>query len=274
MMDTLCKEKLKSVDPISPAAAYIGGKRRLAKTIVNIIEDIPHSIYAEPFVGMGGIFFRRKLIPPTEIINDRLGDVVNFFRVLQRHYHPFIELSEFQISSREEFQRLRAQDQETLTDLERASRFLYLQRLSFSGKVADRTFGVETDRGARFNRFKLEDLLKLIYRRLAGVTIENLDWSEFIRRYDRPNTLFYLDPPYWGVEDYYGKDLFKREDYQRMAMLLAQLKGKFLLSLNDVPEVRKTFSQFTFKKVNTLYSCNALNNAVPAKELIITNCDF
>lgn len=274
MMDTLCKEKLKSVDPISPAAAYIGGKRRLAKTIIKIIEDIPHSIYAEPFVGMGGIFFRRKLIPPTEIINDRLGDVVNFFRVLQRHYHPFIEFLEFQISSREEFQRLRSQNPETLTDLERASRFLYLQRLSFSGQVANRTFGVETDRGARFNALKLEDLLKLIYRRLAGVTIEHLDWTDFIVRYDRPNTLFYLDPPYWGVEDYYGKDLFKREDYQRMAILLAQLKGKFLLSLNDVPEVRKTFSQFTLKKINTFYSCNASNNAIPAKELIITNCEF
>ncbi len=86
--------------------------------------------------------------------------------------------------------------------------------------------------------------------------------------------ILYRICPYWDVEDYYGKDLFKREDYQRMAMLLAQLKGKFLLSLNDVPEVRKTFSQFTLKKINTFYSCNALNNVVPAKELIITNCDF
>uniref|UniRef100_UPI00115B1F71 DNA adenine methylase n=1 Tax=Bartonella massiliensis TaxID=929795 RepID=UPI00115B1F71 len=263
-----------SVKPISPAAAYIGGKRKLAKTIIKIIEDIPHSIYAEPFVGMGGIFFRRKLIPPTEIINDRLGDVVNFFRVLQRHYHPFIEFLQFQISSREAFERLKTQNPETLTDLERALRFLYLQRLSFSGKVAERTFGVATDHDARFNALKLESVLKLIYRRLAGVTIEHLDWSDFIVRYDRPNTLFYLDPPYFGVEDYYGKDLFKREDYQTMSMLLAQLKGKFLLSLNDVPEIRKTFSQFTLKEVRTTYSCNLSNNAIPAKELIITNCDL
>ncbi|WP_273719109.1 MULTISPECIES: DNA adenine methylase [Bartonella] len=273
-MDILHKEKLKSVEPISPAAAYIGGKRRLAKTIVKIIEDIPHSIYAEPFVGMGGIFFRRKLIPSTEIINDFSGDVVNFFRVLQRHYHPFIELLAFQISSRETFERLQTQNPETLTDLERALRFLYLQRLSFSGKVAERTFRVETDRSARFNPFKLEGILKLIYRRLARVIIEHLDWSDFIVRYDRPNTLFYLDPPYFGVEDYYGKDLFKREDYQTMSMLLAQLKGKFLLSLNDVPEIRKTFSQFHIKEVRTIYSCNLSNNAIPAKELIITNCDI
>ncbi len=90
-------------------------------------------------------------------------------------------------------------------------------------------------------------------------------------RYDRPNILFYLDPPYWGVEDYYGKDLFKREDYQVMTKILSQLKGKFLLSLNDVPEIRKTFSQFNIKEVTTLYSFGGSNLA---KELIITNCDF
>ncbi len=185
-----------------------------------------------------------------------------------------MDLLEFQISSREAFQRFTLQDPKTLTDLERALRFLYLQRLSFGGQVAKRTFGVDPHRGARFNSFKLEGFLKLIYRRLSGVTIEHLDWFDFIRRYDRPTTLFYLDPPYWGVENCYGKDLFKREDYQTMSTLFAQLKGKFVLSLNDVPEVRKTFSQFTFKKVNTFYSCNASNNAIPAKELIISNCDF
>lgn len=78
----------------------------------------------------------------------------------------------------------------------------------------------------------------------------------------------------FGVEDYYGKDLFKREDYQTMSMLLSQLKGKFLLSLNDLPEVRKTFSQFRIKEVKTVYSCNSLNNTIAGKELIISNCDF
>ncbi|WP_175868802.1 DNA adenine methylase [Bartonella gabonensis] len=273
-MDILHKEKLKSVEPISPAAAYIGGKIKLAKTIIKIIEGIPHRTYAELFVAMGGIFFRRKLIPLYEVINDRSGDVVNFFRVLQRHYHPFMDLLQFQISSRELFQRFTSQDPSTLTDLERALRFLYLQRLSFAGQVAKRTFGVDLNRGVRFNSLKLEGLLKLIYCRLADITIEHLDWSDFIVRYDRSNTLFYLDPPYFGVEDYYGKDLFQREDYQTMSMLLAQLKGKFLLSLNDVPEVRKTFNQFTLKEVRTTYSCNLSNNAIPAKELIISNCDI
>ncbi|MET3589957.1 hypothetical protein ABID23_001049, partial [Bartonella silvatica] len=84
---------------------------------------------------------------------------------------------------------------------------------------------------------------------------------------------FYFDPPYWDMEDYYGKDLFKREDYQTMSTLLAQLKRKFLLSLNDVPEIRKIFSQFKIKEVNTSYTCSS-NNPTPAQEVIISNCDF
>ncbi|EJF79388.1 hypothetical protein MCO_00954 [Bartonella sp. DB5-6] len=124
-----------------------------------------------------------------------------------------------------------------------------------------------------FDSFKLKALLKLIYRRLAGVTIEYLDWFDFIKRYDRTNTLFYLDPPYFGVEDYCGKDLFKREDYQTMSTLLVQLKGQFLLFLNDVPEIRKTFSQFNIKEVNISYTCGSKNQP-PAQKLIISNCDF
>ncbi len=124
-----------------------------------------------------------------------------------------------------------------------------------------------------FDSFKPEALLKLIYRRLAGVIIEYLDWFDFIKRYDWPNTLFYLDPPYFGVEDYCGKDLFKRKDYQTMSKLLAQLKGKFLVSLNDVSGMRKTFSQFKIKEVSISYTCGSKNQTLVQK-LIISNCDF
>jgi len=198
-----------TVDHISPAAPYIGGKRLLRSRLVPMIEAIPHSLYAEPFVGMGGVFFRRRQIPNAEVINDRSGDVVNLFRILQRHCPQFIETLKFQITSRREFERLRKIDPSTLTDLERAARFLYLQRTGFSGKVEGRSFGIDRERGSRFNLLKLAPLLEDIHERLAGVIVENLDWLAFIDKYDRPNTLFYLDPPYWGVEDYYGKGLFR-----------------------------------------------------------------
>jgi DNA adenine methylase len=86
------------------------------------------------------------------VINDWSDDVATFFRILQRHYVPFMDMLRWQITSRAGFDRLRRQDPSTLTDLERAARFLYLQRLAFGGKVAGRNFGVDTTMGARFGR--------------------------------------------------------------------------------------------------------------------------
>ena len=84
--------------------------------------------------------------------------------------------------------------------------------------------------------------------------IERLGWAECIIRYDRPHTLFYIDPPYWGYEDDYGREMFAREDFETLRDLLANLKGTFLLSLNNVPEVRELFAGFTIEEVSTRYS--------------------
>ena len=100
-------------------------------------------------------------------------------------------------------------------------------------------------------------LIGAAHERLQGVHIECLDWTVFIARYDRPRTLFYLDPPYLGHETDYGKGMFSVEDFARMAELLRGIKGRFILSLNDTPEVRATFEGFMIKAVETRYSINA-----------------
>jgi DNA adenine methylase len=243
-----------SVRPVSPPAAYLGGKRQLAERISSIIEQIPHTLYAEPFVGMGGVFFRRKLIPKCEVINDRSSDVATLFRILQRHYSFFMDLMKFQITSRREFERLAATDPSTLTDLERAARFLYLQRLSFGGKVVGRSFGVDTTGPARFNISRLGMILEEVHERLSGVVIENLNWQDFINRYDRPGTLFYLDPPYYGNEGDYGKDAFSRDQFTEMATRLKTIKGRFMISLNDCEGVREIFKDFQFVTVGLTYT--------------------
>lgn len=258
---------LTNVDAVKPIAPYIGGKRQLSRRICEMIADTPHSVYSEAFVGMGGVFFRRNVRTKAEVINDRNGEVVNLFRILQRHYPQFMDTLKFQITSRREFERLKACDPATLTDLERAARFLYLQRLAFGGKVAGQHFGVSTDRPARFNINQLASALEDVHERLSGVVLENLDWLEFINRYDRAETLFYLDPPYWGSEDDYGKTLFDRDQFALMAERLAQLKGRFILSINDVPQIRELFSEFMFCKVNLTYSVSG--KGTEAKELII-----
>ncbi len=258
------------VKPVNPVAPYVGGKRLLAKTIIEHISGIPHVCYAEPFVGMGGVFLRRPERARSEIINDYNREVSNFFRILQRHYVPFLEMMRYQLTTRAEFERLTRTDPVTLTDLERAARFLYLQRTAFGGKPSGQNFGVQKAQPSRFDTTKLVPMLEAAHERLAGVTIECLPYQDFIPRYDTGDTLFYLDPPYWGCEDYYGKGLFSRDDYASLSDLLAGIKGRFILSLNDVPPVHEIFAGFTIEPVNTRYSLRGVGDHKEAGEVLIT----
>lgn len=257
-----------AVEPVRPIAPYVGGKRALAKRLVETIDAIDQQIYAEPFVGMGGIFFRRRRRPRKEVINDISADVVNLFRLLQRHYQQLLDVLKWQICSRAEFERLMAVDPGTLTDLERAARFLYLQRTAFGGRVAARHYGVSYTAGARFDLTKLVPMLEDVHERLCGVDIERLPYAALIARYDTPGTLFYLDPPYHGCEGDYGAGVFSAADFEHLRGLLAGIQGRFLMSINDTPEIRGIFAGFTIEEVGVNYRLSG--KVTPARELIIS----
>jgi DNA adenine methylase len=261
-------QTLVAISPMKPLAAYIGGKRNLSGRLVRMIGATEHSAYVEPFMGMGGVFFRRDRRPPLEVINDISSDVTNLFRILQRHYQQFLEVLKWQITSRAEFERLVQIDPDTLTDLERAARFIYLQRLAFGGKVAGRNFGVSTTGGARFDLTKLVPALEDVHERLSGVVIERLSYDKLITRYDRPGSLFYLDPPYWGCTNDYGLNVFLEADYERLSSLLRGIAGRFILSINETPEVRAIFSGFAIEEVAVNYRLSGKVKA--ARELIIS----
>jgi DNA adenine methylase len=263
---------LEAVRPVKPVAPYIGGKRNLADQLADMISEVDHDTYAEPFIGMGGVFFRRKRRPRCEVINDISRDVVNLFRILNRHYPQFMDALKFQITSRADFERLLATEPANLTDLERAARFLYLQRTAFGGKVTGRSFGVSPGTSARFDVNRLGVLLEEVHDRLSGVVIECLHWSELIERWDRRSALFYLDPPYWDCETDYGAGVFSKADFEHLACRLATIKGRFILSINDAPEIRRIFAGFHMSEVETTYSI-AEQGAHSVRELVFTNID-
>ena len=261
-------ETLTPVAPVRTLAGYIGGKRALSSRLVPMIAATPHDCYVEPFVGMGGIFFRRDRRPKAEVINDISADVTTLFRLLQRHYQQLLDVLKWQVTSRTDFERLLKVDPDTLTDLERAARFLFIQRLAFGGKVMGRTFGTATTGPARFDLTKLVPMLEEVHERLASVAIERLPFDRLIPRYDRPHTLFYLDPPYWGCTDDYGRNVFSDADFQRLSDLLKAAEGRFILSINDVPQIREIFSWAMIEPVGLNYRVSG--KATQARELIIS----
>lgn len=251
---------------------WLGGKHYLAKQIVSVIDGVPHRCYCETFMGAAHVFFRREPAA-VEVLNDLNSELVTLFRVLQWHLEEFLRYFKWALVSRDEFARLNRQPPDTLTDIQRAARMYYLQKLSFGGRVTNRSFQAKSEGKPQLNLLRIEEELSQVHLRLARVQSENLPWQECIRRYDRPHTLFYVDSPYYGVEDYYGKGLFKRSDFAELADVLANIKGQFLLSLNDRPEVRRLFKGFHIQGVTTRYP---VGNRSPthvdrAQELLISS---
>jgi DNA adenine methylase len=250
---------------------WLGGKSRLAGEIVRVIP--PHRRYAEVFAGAGWVFFA-KHPARHECLNDINGDLIAFYRVLQNHLEEFCRQFKWLLSSRELFNDSRAQmEAGGLTDIQRAARFYYLQRQAFAGKCCGRSFGVSPDQPPLINLLRLETELSEVHLRLCGVVIENLDWREFIRRYDGAGAFMYLDPPYHGTEGDYGAGLFRRADFAEMAGLLSGLEAKWLLSINDVPEIRDVFGAFCMREVTTMYSAGR-ERPQQAGELLIANYDL
>lgn len=232
-----------------PIIPWIGGKRRLAKHLLPLFPE--HQCYVEPFCGAAALFF---LKPPVkaEVLNDINGDLVNLYRVVQHHLDEFVRQFRWALVSREIWMWMNATPGETLTDIQRAARFFYLQKLGFGGKVDGRTFGTGTTTGVRLNLLRLEEDLSAAHLRLSLCTIEHLGWAECVARYDRPHTLFYCDPPYWGTEGY-GVG-FGLDEYDRLAELARAIKGRMVISVNDIPEMRRAFDGLTMDRVDLNYT--------------------
>lgn len=247
-----------------PIVPWVGGKRRLAKTLLSRFPE--HSCYVEVFAGGAALYFQRDQPARVEVLNDINGELVNLYRVVQRHLDEFVRQFRWALTSRQMFAWLKLTNPETLTDIERAARFFYLQHHAFGGKVAGQNFGTATT-GRPVNLLRIEESLSAAHIRLCGTTIEHLDWQACVDRYDRPHTLFYLDPPYWQTEGY-GVP-FEWSEYEALADRLARLRGRAVLSVNDHPDIRRAFGAFRSESVAIDYQVGGGGKAAKRRELIV-----
>lgn len=287
----------------SPLHSYIGGKSRLARKI--IAKMPPHDIYVEPFCGSAAVFFRKPKAG-NEVLNDLNGDVINFFAQLRDNLAAFQRRARYRMHSRMLFNKYRAEPFAGLSDLERAYRYWYLIRTNYGGRMVSsrKSKGDLARRGwlakkrplpgeaGYYNPSfgytrKLPYMRKLPFNpkeaeawweRLQDVTLECDAWHAIIPRYDSEAAFFYLDPPYYDCEGYYGMQLFDCGQYALMAEMLRGIKGKFLLSLNDRPEMREIFAGFHMESISVYYSINdrlcAKGRRSRFAELLISNYEL
>lgn len=251
-----------------PVFAYPGGKRRLAKVLLPLIHSQPHSCYAEHFAGGASMFFMRQPAS-VEVLNDVNGEVINLYRVIKNHLDEFAKQFRYATASRELFGWAKDTPPHVLTDIQRAARYLYIQKLSFGGKVTGQTFGISPSSPPRFNILRLEEDLSQAHLRLSRVWIEHLGWYECLQKWDRDYTLHFLDPPYWETEGY-GVP-FEIEQYHKIAEAMRSMKGRAILTINDHPEMRRIFHGFKVETVKIDYTIGGGGKGKDRQELIYKN---
>lgn len=254
---------------MNPIIPWIGGKRRLARQLLPLFPV--HTCYVEPFAGAAALLFAKEPAK-VEVLNDINGDLVSLYRVVKHHLDEFVRQFRWALTSREMFKWTQATPPETLTDIQRAARFFYLQHHAFGAKVDGQNYGTATTSRVGINLLRIEEQLSEAHLRLSQVNIEHLGWAECISRYDRAHTLFYLDPPYWQTEGY-GVP-FELGEYERLAALMVTLRGRALLSVNDHPEMRRVFGQdgLRLRTVELSYTVGAAGAARRrVSELVVSN---
>lgn len=178
--------------------SWIGGKKLLRKKILeNFPERKMFKRYVEVFGGAGWVLFASNKHAEMEVYNDINGNLVNLFRCTKYHPEALQKELEFTLMSRECFFDAKEQAEiRGLTDIQRAARFYILIKESFGSDT--QSFGVRPR-----NIANTIEYISKVSERLNMVLIENQDFRHILKTYDRDETLFYLDPPYYEAEKYY-----------------------------------------------------------------------
>lgn len=256
---------------INSPIPWVGGKKLLREAIVERFPaDYEQRTYVEVFGGGAWVLFYKRP-SRAEIYNDFNSNLVNLYRCIREHRGELIDLLTPVLNSREEFERIREllKKPEAISDVQRAA--YYYQSIKYSYGA-----GVDSYGGRPCSMWASFPLLEQASARLQSVVIENCDFEKLIERFDGENTLLYLDPPYYGTENYYEGSNFGKQDHKRLADILHNVRSKALVSYNACPEVFELYrdEKFDIEQVERLN--NMAQRTEPGamyEEYLISNYD-
>lgn len=254
---------------MKPLFSYPGGKSRMLKHILPLIPD-DMACFVEAFGGAAAVLLARERTG-LEVFNDIRGEVVNVFRQSKHHGEALARELELFPNSREEFYRIRDNPGSAVTEIQRAARFLHMQRLSFGGDASSFGTGKLGGGASHASMANRIDLARELARRLDKVVVEHLDWQKLVVTYDGPGTFFYFDPPYLDAPCH-QYDGWTVDQFREMAAVLAGLKARWLLSTNDRSEIREIFAGhelLAFERQNGIENRPGKSQSPRYQELLI-----
>lgn len=228
-----------------------GGKSKIANEIISLFPDPKTwNIFVEPFVGAGNIFYRAPKAE-HEIINDKDKDMYIIHKGLQEQADK-IDKTIIRKMTNKKFDEIK--DKKDPASVIAKYKTSFLARGKYLSKRKDK---IKSD----FTQYA---------DRLKGVKILNQDFATVIKNYDSKKTFFYLDPPYEPTSD--ASDYEDYVEPEQVKKALQSIKGKFLLSYNDSPNILKLFKKYNLRRIRTKY-VNPLDvkNPIERTELLISN---
>ena len=257
-------------DSINSFMAWVGGKKALRD---EILARFPRNYkrYIEVFGGAGWVLFHKPPGNDFEVFNDFNGNLVNLYRCVREQPEALRNELRYMLNSRLDFEYMKGMlhSQAVLPDVRRAAYYYALIRYSYAAGTS--TFGSQPH--AMWNNFPL---IESAAGRLQKVVIENKDCVKLIRQYDRPESFFYCDPPYYNADQYYEAVSSDGFDHAGLADALLGIKGKFLLSYNDCPEIRALYDRpgIVVEGISRLSNiAQRYENGKQYPELLISNYD-
>lgn len=260
----------KGGDSINSFMAWVGGKKALRD---EILARFPRNYkrYIEVFGGAGWVLFHKPPGNDFEVFNDFNGNLVNLYRCVREQPEALRNELRYMLNSRLDFEYMKGMlhSQAVLPDVRRAAYYYALIRYSYAAGTS--TFGSQPH--AMWNNFPL---IESAAGRLQKVVIENKECVKLIRQYDRPESFFYCDPPYYNADQYYEAVSSDGFDHAGLADALLGIKGKFLLSYNDCPEIRALYDRpgIVVEGISRLSNiAQRYENGKQYPELLISNYD-
>ena len=244
-----------------PVLRWPGGKTRHLKYILPLIPE--HHCYCEAFAGGLAVFLAKER-SKLEVVNDQKDILVALYRNAKYHIEELVCEVQWTLNARSNMEDFRTE--QGLTEIQRVARWLVRNRLSYGGM--GRHFGFE---GARSSREATMRSLRELSERFDRTIIENLPYEKCISHYDKPDTFFFLDPPYLdalpGIYDGWNE-----AQMREFAGVVRQIRGPWLITVNDCPVTRDIFAGFQLRgtAVDNKLASARLKRKVIMRELLIT----